>query len=92
VFVKGTDATVKRMGVADDSGRFPVIPKPTEADFAAAVWENNLYALVNGVFVHFILASDQDSVGKFALSLLSGGNGGYGTRCEMSNIILWTPK
>jgi hypothetical protein len=92
VLAKGTDSAAKRMGVADDSGRFPVIPKPTEADFAAAVWENNLYVLVDGVFVHFILPSDQDSVGKFALSLLSGGNGGYGTRCEMSNIVLWTPK
>ncbi len=91
-FAKGTDATVKRMGAADDSGRFPIIPKPAEADFAAAVWGNNLYVLVNDVFVHYILASDQDAKGKFALSLLSGGNSDYGTRCEMSNIIFWTPK
>lgn len=92
VLAKGTDATAKRMGVAEDSGRFPIIPKPTEADFAAAVWGNNLYVLVNDVFVHFILASDQDAVGKFALSLLSGGNSDYGTRCQMTNVTLWTPK
>ncbi|MFZ5878627.1 MAG: hypothetical protein ACOY0R_04605 [Chloroflexota bacterium] len=92
VFAQGTDTTAKRMGAANDSGRFPAIPKPAEADFAAAVWNNNLYVLVNDVFVHYILPSDQDALGRFALSLLSGGNSGYGTRCEMTNIILWTPK
>lgn len=92
ILARGTDSTAQRMGLANDSGRLPAIPKPAEADFVAAVWNNNLYVLVNDVFVHFILASDQDAVGKFALSLLSGGNGGYGTRCEMTDIILWTPK
>ena len=91
VVAKGTDTTAIRMGAAD-GGRFTAIPKPAEANFAAAVWGNNLYVLVNDVFIHYILASDQDAIGKFAFSLLSGGNSDYGTRCEMSNVVFWMPK
>jgi hypothetical protein len=93
VFARGTDTSATRLGATADSGRFPTIPKPAEADFAVAVWGKDMYVLVNNdVFVHYILSSDQDAKGKFALSLLSGGNSDYGTRCEMTNIILWTPK
>ena len=92
VLAKGTESTAKRLGLAPDSERFPIIPKPAEANFSAAVWNGNLYLFINDTFVHFILPSDQDAVGQFALSVLSGGNSGYGTRCEMSNITFWTPK
>ena len=92
VLAKGTESTAKRVGLASDSERFPMIPKPAEADFAAAVWNGNLYLFINDTFVHFVLPSDLDTMGKIALSVLSGGNGGYGTRCEMTNINFWTPK
>jgi hypothetical protein len=35
---------------------------------------------------------DQSTKGDFALSLLSGTNKDYGTRCEISDMILWTAK
>jgi hypothetical protein len=71
---------------------FPAIDLPTKADIVIAVWDKNVTVSVNGFLVFFILSADQDAQGKFAYSLLSGTNSGYGTRCEMSNIALWTPK
>lgn len=89
--VRGKGARIYRMGVAD-GGRFSAIPLSAKANFAAAVWDQNVTVLVNGVFINYILSSDQDAKGKFAFSLLSGSNGGYGTRCEMTDIMMWTPK
>ena len=48
----------------------------------------NISFFVNGERVHF--RQDQGlSSGNLALTLFSGINAGFGTRCRMSNIELW---
>jgi len=91
VLLRAKGTRLYRMGTSG-GGRYPTIPIPARSDFAVAVWDSNVTVSVDGVIVNFILASDQNAQGQVAYTLLSGTNSGYGTRCEMSNIILWTPK
>ncbi|MFZ5878626.1 MAG: hypothetical protein ACOY0R_04600 [Chloroflexota bacterium] len=80
-----------RMGTSGGK-RFAAIPIPAEADFVLAVWDQNVTVSVNDSIVTYILSSELTGEGKVAFSVLSGTNGGYGTRCKMSNITFWTPK
>lgn len=89
VRTKGTQ--LYRMGTSGGK-RFAPIPIPARADFVLAVWDQNVTVSVNDTIVTYNLSSELDGNGKLAFSVLSGTNGGYGTRCEMSNIIFWTPK
>ena len=91
VLLRGRGTRLYRMGTAGGD-RYPTIPIPARSDFAVAVWDQNVTVSVDGVIVNYILSSDQNAQGKIAYSLLSGTNSGYGTRCEMTDIILWTPK
>ncbi len=91
VFLRARGSRIYRMGAAGGD-RFPIIALPAKADLVVAVWDQNVTISVNGVIVTYILSSDQNAQGKFAFSVLSGGNSGYGTRCEMTDIVLWTPK
>ena len=66
---------------------------PAEADFTTIVKDNYVYALVNGEVVgEYTLAQSRALTGQIALSVLSGTNKDYGTRCEMTNLHLWIPK
>jgi len=91
ILIRAKGTHLYRMGTAG-GGRYPTIPIPARSDFAIAVGEQGVAVMVDKVMVNYILSSDQNAQGQLAYSLLSGTNSGYGTRCQMSNIILWTPK
>ncbi len=66
---------------------------PAEADFALIVKDAYAYVLVNGEVVsEYTLAQSRTMYGRLALSVLSGTNKDYGTRCEMTNIHVWIPN
>jgi hypothetical protein len=66
---------------------------PAEADFTLIVKDNYAYALVNGEVVsEYTLAQSRSLTGDVALSVLSGTNKDYGTRCEMTNLHAWIPN
>jgi hypothetical protein len=64
---------------------------PAEADFALAVKGSNAYVSVNGDVTEYTLSKDQTTQGTFAVTILSGTNSDYGTRCEMTDMMLWYP-
>jgi hypothetical protein len=66
---------------------------PIEADFTLIVKGAYAYVLVdNEVVGEYTLAQSKELRGRLGLSLLSGTNKDYGTRCEMTNLHLWIPK
>ena len=69
------------------------VDHPVEADFALIVKGAYAYVLVNEEVVgEYTLAQSKVLRGRLGLSLLSGTNKDYGTRCEMTNLHLWIPK
>jgi len=63
---------------------------PAEADFTLIVKGAYAYVLVNGeVSAEYTLAQSRSSKGGIGLTVLSGTNKDYGTRCEMTNMHLW---
>jgi hypothetical protein len=67
--------------------------RPQEADFAIIVNGTYTYVLVNNEVVgEYTLAKSKVLRGDIGLSLLSGTNRGFGTRCEMTDIHVWTPS
>jgi hypothetical protein len=66
---------------------------PAEADFTLIVRGAYAYVLVNGEgSAEYTLAQSRSSEGGIGLTVLSGTNKDYGTRCEMTNLQLWLPK
>jgi hypothetical protein len=66
---------------------------PAEADFTLIVKGAYAYILVDGeLFGEYTLSQSRILKGDVGLTVLSGTNKDYGTRCEMSNIHIWTPK
>jgi len=66
---------------------------PAEADLTLIVKDAYAYVLVNGeVSAEYTLAQSRSSKGGIGLTVLSGTNKDYGTRCEMTNLHLWLPK
>jgi hypothetical protein len=66
---------------------------PAEADFKLIVKDNYAYVLVDDVVVgEYTLSQSQPVRGDLALTVLSGTNKDYGTRCEMTDIHVWTPE
>lgn len=66
---------------------------PAEADFTLIVQDHYAFVLVDGEVVgEYTLAQSRPMEGKLGLSVLSGTNRGYGTRCEMTNLHLWIPN
>lgn len=66
---------------------------PAEADFTVIVKGAYAYVLVDGQVVgEYTLAQSRALTGEIALSILSGTNKDYGTRCEMTNLHVWLPK
>jgi hypothetical protein len=65
---------------------------PAEADFTLIVKDAYAYVLVDGeVSAEYTLAQSRSSKGALGLTVLSGTNKDYGTRCEMTNLHLWIP-
>ena len=66
---------------------------PAEADFTLIVKGAYAYVLVNGeVSAEYTLAQSRSAKGGIGLTVLSGTNKDYGTRCEMTNLQLWLPE
>lgn len=66
---------------------------PQEADFTIIVKGTYAYVLVDDEVVgEYTLAKSKILRGDIGLSLLSGTNKDYGTRCEMTDIHLWIPN
>jgi hypothetical protein len=65
---------------------------PAEADFVLAVKGQSAYVSVDGEVTEYTLSMDQTSAGDYGLTLLSGTNSDYGTRCEMTDMMMWTAK
>lgn len=68
------------------------LDNPAEADMSLIVNGQTAYVVVNGDMTQYTLSADQTSSGEIALSILSGTNKDYGTRCEMTNMVLWQPR
>lgn len=66
--------------------------QPAEADFTLIVKGTTAYVLVDQELVgEYTLAQSKNLRGGLGLTLLSGTNKDFGTRCEMTNIRVWTP-
>ena len=66
---------------------------PAEADFTLIVKDAYAYVLVDGEVVgEYTLAQSRAATGGLGLTVLSGTNKDYGTRCEMTNLHLWIPE
>ena len=66
---------------------------PAQADFTLIVKGAYAYVLVNNEVVgEYTLAQSRSLNGGLGLTVLSGTNKDYGTRCEMTNLHLWTPQ
>jgi hypothetical protein len=66
---------------------------PAEADFTLIVKDSYAYVLVDGENVaEYTLSQSRSSRGGLGLTVLSGTNKDYGTRCEMTNLHLWLPE
>lgn len=66
---------------------------PAEADFTLIVNGLHAYVLVNGeVISEYRLLAGRPVRGELGLTVLSGTNKDYGTRCEMTNLRLWIPN
>lgn len=66
---------------------------PLEADFTLIVKGTNAYVLVdNGLVGEYTLSESRAVRGRIGLTLLSGTNKDFGTRCEMTNLHLWIPR
>ncbi|MCI0553079.1 MAG: hypothetical protein L0287_19200 [Anaerolineae bacterium] len=67
--------------------------QPAEADFTVIVKGTYVYVLVNGEVVgEYTLSKSRILEGDLGLSLLSGTNKDFGTRCEMTNVHAWIPN
>jgi Tol biopolymer transport system component len=79
----GTDTL---LGVS--SHRYPLDTPADRANLMLVVDENKMAFFVNGL--QMLTRSDTSAKsGNLALTMLSGTNKGFGTRCEMENIELW---
>ena len=66
---------------------------PVEADFTLIVNGTTVYVLVDDKLVgQYTLAQNRILEGDLALTVLSGTNKDFGTRCVMSNVHLWIPE
>lgn len=66
---------------------------PAEADFTLIVKDASAYVLVNNDMIgQYSLSKDAPLQGSLGLTLLSGTNRDYGTRCEMTDLHLWIPN
>jgi hypothetical protein len=89
----GADVYASRLGTTRGTGRVDFnnpADEPVEADFTLIVKDAYAYVLVNGDVVgEYTLAQSRPYKGWLGLTLLSGTNRDFGTRCEMTNIYAW---
>lgn len=92
LFLTKTGNGVRTQGRIRGSGRVK-FDMPAEADFTLIVNGHSAYVLVDDEFVgEYSLSQSKSKSGDLALTVLSGTNKDYGTRCEMSDIHVFIPK
>ena len=92
IFLISNKSGTRELGLTRGSGsvRFG---NPAEADFTLIVRGRYAYVLVDDVLRgEYTLAQSQPVRGKLGLTLLSGTNRDYGTRCEMTELRTWFPE
>jgi hypothetical protein len=91
-FLTKTGSGVRRQGVTRGSNVVK-FDNPAEADFTLIVNGLTAYVLVNDEFTgEYTLSQSKAITGDVALTVLSGTNKDYGTRCEMTDIHVFIPK
>jgi hypothetical protein len=80
-----------RVGKTSGSG-VTDFSNPAEADFVLAVSNQMAYVSIDGDLTVYTLSVDQPTNGGFAISILSGTNSKFGTRCESTDMFLWNSK
>lgn len=91
LFLIGNGTGIRKLGKTRGSGKVK-FGNPAEADFVLIVKENYAYVLVDDeVIGEYTLSQSQPVRGQLALTVLSGTNKDYGTRCEMTDIHLFIP-
>jgi hypothetical protein len=92
LFLTKTGNGVRSQGVTRGNARVK-FGNPAEADLTLIVNGLTAYVLVDDEFVgQYTLSQSKAITGDIALTVLSGTNKDYGTRCEMTNIHVFTPK
>jgi hypothetical protein len=92
LFLITSDGYGRAAGPTRGTGRVK-FGNPAEADFTVIVKGNYVYALVDNELVgEYTLAQSRSLTGHIGLTVLSGTNKLYGTRCEMTNLHLWLPR
>lgn len=82
----------KHVGTTRGTGRVK-FDMPAEANFTVIVKGAYAYVLVNNEVVgEYTLSQSRPLTGRLGLTVLSGTNKDYGTRCEMTKLHFWTPK
>jgi len=86
----------KRVGLTRGTGQVKFdnpADKAVQADFTLIVNGTYAYVLVdNEVVGEYTLSQSKILDGNLGLSLLSGTNKDYGTRCKMTNVHIWVPN
>lgn len=91
LFMMKRGELIYEVGKTRGSGRVKY-DNPAEADFIIAVYDQKAFVSVDSDVTEYTLSKDQTTEGQLAFSLLSGTNKDYGTRCEMTDSLIWTPK
>ena len=91
LFLMSRGPNVYGVGKTKGPGRLN-FTTPADADIVVIVKGQTSYVSVNGEVTEYTLSVDQDTRGGLAFSLFSGTNKDYGTRCEMSEMVLWQPE
>lgn len=91
LFLMKRGSGVYQVGKTRGSGRAN-FENPAEADFAIAVKGQSAFVSVDGEVTQYTLSVDQTTRGDYGVTLLSGTNSDYGTRCEMTDVMFWTQE
>ncbi|MDD2921360.1 MAG: hypothetical protein PHQ36_03670 [Anaerolineales bacterium] len=90
LFLMSRGGRAYEVGKTHGTGRVS-FSNPAEANFTAIIKGQKAFVSVDDQTTEYTLSEDQSSAGAFGYTLLSGTNRDYGTRCEMTDTILWTP-
>jgi hypothetical protein len=90
LFLMARGSNVYNVGKTRGSGRAN-FGNPAQADFVLVVRGQSAFVSVDGDVTEYTLSVDQTTTGLYGLSILSGTNRDYGTRCEMTEMLIWQP-
>ena len=92
LFLTKTGSGIRKVGKTRGTGTIK-FDNPAEADFTLIVKGAYAYVLVDGELIsEYTLSQSKPLRGDLALTVLSGTNKDYGTRCEIPDLRVWTPN